>query len=470
MFTTRFEAWVRRHAQRLMSAVSRLPVTPNQITVVGTAITFLAAALVAMGQLRWGGLVLAIGGTFDILDGALARSTRRSYPYGAFLDSTLDRYSEGAMYIGLAAYFSTVGGPIGRWLIIGTAAALAGSFLVSYVRARAQSLGFTCETGIFARPERVVVTVAGLLFGGYVLYGVVFLLAILTNLTALQRIREVWLQGRAQRLARERVAQAVKGGQPVEPEAAPGGRSLRRCSRARPGPRPAAGAAAGRPPRARLSLRRRGRVGQIDRGSRAGGRPAVGGGSSPTPGLLGGRPHQAALDQRDPPAAGKAARVPRALAPGLPQLETRSGHAASRADRQRRSRARPGPERAPEDAGGAAPAPRDHAHDPQPQPLRGPAHGRFALPARVLPPRPGAGDRAPAAHEGRRPGAGSAAGRAGAWAPRVGGPGRGRRRRDRAAPRLDAPARGGFRRSGRRAPQRRGGAGCRANGLAAQRG
>jgi len=217
MFTTRFEAWVRRHAQRLMSAVSRLPVTPNQITVVGTAITFLAALLVAMGQLRWGGVVLAIGGTFDILDGALARSTRRSYPYGAFLDSTLDRYSEGAMYIGLGAYFSTVGGNLGRWLVIATAAALAGSFLVSYVRARAQSLGFTCETGLFARPERVVVTVVGLVFGGVVLYGVVFLLAILTNLTALQRIREVWLQGRAQRLAREREAKAVKGGQPVKP-------------------------------------------------------------------------------------------------------------------------------------------------------------------------------------------------------------------------------------------------------------
>jgi CDP-diacylglycerol--glycerol-3-phosphate 3-phosphatidyltransferase len=217
MFTTRFEAWVRRHAERLMSAISRLPVTPNQITVIGTAITFLAALLVAMGHLRWGGVVLAIGGTFDILDGALARSTRRSYPYGAFLDSTLDRYSEGAMYIGLAAYFSTIGGDIGRWLIIATAAALGGSFLVSYVRARAQSLGFTCETGIFARPERVVVTVVGLVLGGVVLYGVVFLLAILTNLTALQRIREVWLQGRAQRLALEREAKAVKGGQPAKP-------------------------------------------------------------------------------------------------------------------------------------------------------------------------------------------------------------------------------------------------------------
>ena len=75
------------------------------------------------------------------------------------------------------------------------------------MRARAQSLGFTCESGLFARPERVVVTVIGLIFGGVVLYGVVFLLAILTNLTALQRIREVWLQGRAQRLAIEREAE-----------------------------------------------------------------------------------------------------------------------------------------------------------------------------------------------------------------------------------------------------------------------
>ena len=213
MFTTRFEAWVRRHAEALMSALGRLPVTPNQITVIGTALTFVAAVLTAMGQLRWGGVVLAFAGTFDILDGALARSTRRGYPYGAFLDSTLDRYSEGAMYLGLVAYFVSAGGPLERWLVLATVAALAGSFLVSYVRARAQSLGFTCETGLFARPERVVAIVVGLIFGGVVLVAVVFLLAILTNLTALQRIREVWLQGRAQRLAREReAAQALRGG------------------------------------------------------------------------------------------------------------------------------------------------------------------------------------------------------------------------------------------------------------------
>src|SRR2546427_303162 len=140
--------------------------------------------------------------------GCADRRGLRRGAYGAFLDSTLDRYSEGAIYIGLAAYFAGTSGPLQRWLLLATVAALAGSFLVSYVRARAQSLGFTCESGIFARPERVVATVVGLIFGGAVLYIVVFMLAILTNLTALQRIHEVWLQGRAQRLERQREAAA----------------------------------------------------------------------------------------------------------------------------------------------------------------------------------------------------------------------------------------------------------------------
>jgi CDP-diacylglycerol--glycerol-3-phosphate 3-phosphatidyltransferase len=204
-----------------MSALGRVPLTPNQVTVVGLVLTFAAAILVAFGELRWAGVVLIVAGTCDILDGALARSTHSAYPYGAFLDSTLDRYSEGAIYIGLAAYFMSAGGLFQRWLVLATFAALAGSFLVSYVRARAQSLGFTCESGLFARPERLVVTVIGLVFsgvlGGWVLYGVVFLLAVLTNLTALQRIREVWLQGRAQRLAIERETKARRAAPPQTP-------------------------------------------------------------------------------------------------------------------------------------------------------------------------------------------------------------------------------------------------------------
>ena len=214
MFTARFQAWVRRNAQRLALFMGRLPITPNQVTVAGTIFTVMAAVLVGFGQLRWAGLVLVVSGTFDILDGALARATKRSYPYGAFLDSTFDRYSEGAVYVGLAYYFLTRGGPQARWEVLACMLALAGSFLVSYVRARAQSLGFKCDSGIFARPERVVVTVAALVIGDWrVLFGAVALLAVLTNFTATQRIVEVWGQARAQRRAREAAAKAPTRGE-----------------------------------------------------------------------------------------------------------------------------------------------------------------------------------------------------------------------------------------------------------------
>ena len=218
MFTTRFQAWVRRNAQRLARFVSRLPITPNQVTVAGTLFTFGAAVLVGFGHLVWAGIVLALSGTFDILDGALARASKRSYPYGAFLDSTFDRYSEGAIYIGLAVYFLNQGGRWMRWEVLGCMLALAGSFLVSYVRARAQSLGFKCDSGIFARPERVVATVAGLVLPiPGILPAVVGLLAVLTNFTAVQRILEVWGQARAQRRAREAAAKAPSRGETSRP-------------------------------------------------------------------------------------------------------------------------------------------------------------------------------------------------------------------------------------------------------------
>jgi len=211
MFTSRFQAWVRRNALRLAAAVARLPVTPNQVTVAGMLATFVAAALAGFGYLLGAALVLIFAGTFDILDGALARVTRRSYPYGAFLDSTTDRYSEGAVYLGIAAYFLTHPSSDLTMKVLGCMAALAGSYLVSYVRARAQSLGFKCDVGLFARPERVVATVIGLLFPMVLPY-VIYLLAILTNFTAVQRIHEVWRQGREQRPRRG--GAASRGGAP----------------------------------------------------------------------------------------------------------------------------------------------------------------------------------------------------------------------------------------------------------------
>jgi CDP-diacylglycerol---glycerol-3-phosphate 3-phosphatidyltransferase len=197
VFTTRFQQWVRRRAQAMAGWLAKLPITPNQITVAGMLVIVAAAALVAGGHLLAGGVVLAFGASFDIFDGALARVTRRSYPYGAFLDSTTDRYAEAAVYIGLAAYY--VGQPNPRPAVLGVLLALVGSMSVSYVRARAQSLGFKCDSGLFARPERIVATIVGLVFGGWVLFLVIWALALLTNLTALQRIVEVWRQARAQR-------------------------------------------------------------------------------------------------------------------------------------------------------------------------------------------------------------------------------------------------------------------------------
>jgi CDP-diacylglycerol--glycerol-3-phosphate 3-phosphatidyltransferase len=221
VFTTRFQAWVRRNALRLARLLARSPLTPNQITTVGMALTFVAAALAGFGRLLPAGIVLAFAGTFDILDGALARASKRSYPYGAVLDSTIDRYSEGAVYLGIAAFFLSQPGPWMRVEVLACMAALGGSFLVSYVRARAQSLGFTCDSGLFARPERVVLTVAGLVAAGLgfvpVLSIVVGLLAVATNFTALQRIYEVWAQARAQRRAREAAAKAPSRGETSRP-------------------------------------------------------------------------------------------------------------------------------------------------------------------------------------------------------------------------------------------------------------
>jgi CDP-diacylglycerol--glycerol-3-phosphate 3-phosphatidyltransferase len=211
VFTTRFQKWVRRNAQRLAKALAALPFTPNQVTVVGTLATFVAAGLAAFGHLLLAGVMLAVSGTFDILDGALARATNRSYLYGAFLDSTMDRYAEAAIYVGLTAYFVGHGGPWVRLQVLACMAALAGSFLVSYVRARAQSLGFKCDSGLFARPERVVATVVGLILGDPWLTIIIVGLAVLTNVTVLQRINEVWQQARVQRRAREAAPQPAPG-------------------------------------------------------------------------------------------------------------------------------------------------------------------------------------------------------------------------------------------------------------------
>ncbi|TMF48776.1 MAG: CDP-alcohol phosphatidyltransferase family protein, partial [Chloroflexi bacterium] len=149
MFTQKFQAWVRRWAERLVGVFRDSPITPNMLTLFGLVITAVGALLVAMGDLLVGGVVLAFAGLFDIFDGALARASGKVYRYGAFLDSTVDRYSEGVVYLGILIYFLDQHDGLRPIIVL---IALAGSFLVSYVRARGQSLGFTCDVGILARP------------------------------------------------------------------------------------------------------------------------------------------------------------------------------------------------------------------------------------------------------------------------------------------------------------------------------
>jgi CDP-diacylglycerol--glycerol-3-phosphate 3-phosphatidyltransferase len=174
-------------------ALRALRLTPNRLTVVGLLICAASAVLVALGYLIPGGVLLLLASVFDILDGALARVTGAEYRYGAFLDSTTDRYAEAFTYIALLYYFLFgVHRTLEPMLVI---FALTGSLLVSYVRARAQSLGFDAEGGLLQRPERVVITVIGLIVMPLLVWAL-WIVAVLANVTAIQRIWEVWQQSR----------------------------------------------------------------------------------------------------------------------------------------------------------------------------------------------------------------------------------------------------------------------------------
>jgi len=193
VFTDRFQEWVRAAARRLVSQLHLLRVTPNALTFLGLAICAGSAVLIALGFLIAGGIVLLLASGFDILDGALARVTGRVQRYGAFLDSTTDRYAECFTYIALLYYFLLHTHTTVEPMLV--TLALTGSLLVSYVRARAQSLGFAADGGLLARPERVVITVIGLVLTP-TLYWALWVLAVLTNVTAVQRIWIVWQQAR----------------------------------------------------------------------------------------------------------------------------------------------------------------------------------------------------------------------------------------------------------------------------------
>ena len=134
------------------------------LTVFGFLLTIVAALLVGMGHLLGGGIMVLVSGLFDILDGALARAANKVTKFGGILDSTLDRLSEGALFVALLIFYAGQG--ILPLIIVGVA--LVGSFGISYVRARAEGAGLKCEVGILTRTERVIILAVGLLLGSWI--------------------------------------------------------------------------------------------------------------------------------------------------------------------------------------------------------------------------------------------------------------------------------------------------------------
>jgi CDP-diacylglycerol--glycerol-3-phosphate 3-phosphatidyltransferase len=190
-----YTSGARRFATRSISGLARTRVTPNALTVCGVLLCAAASVLVLFEHVHeltfyWlAALVFVAGSVLDILDGALARAGGKTTPFGSFLDSTTDRVSEGFMLGAIAYVFARHGHPI---FVAVTVAAVAGSFLVSYTRARAEALGLRGDVGIGSRAERVVVITAGLVLAPWgVLPWAIAVLAATAWITVVQRVLHV---------------------------------------------------------------------------------------------------------------------------------------------------------------------------------------------------------------------------------------------------------------------------------------
>jgi CDP-diacylglycerol--glycerol-3-phosphate 3-phosphatidyltransferase len=194
MFGPRLQQNARRLAEMVVRPLAAIGMTPNMATVLGLVLNGIAAAIIASGNLRLGGLTLLFAGLFDMVDGALARVRNLKTTFGAFFDSTLDRYAEGLVLLGVILFALSLHDATQRTELIALAylAALS-SLLVSYARARAEGLGLSLKSGLMARPERVLLLSLGLLIGGTeVLLWTVGILAVTSTFTAAQRIFAVW--------------------------------------------------------------------------------------------------------------------------------------------------------------------------------------------------------------------------------------------------------------------------------------
>ncbi|MBI4460841.1 MAG: CDP-alcohol phosphatidyltransferase family protein [Acidobacteria bacterium] len=174
---------------RVVRFLSLTKIHPNVLTALGLAINSVAAILFGGGQFFAAGLVVLGAGLFDMVDGRVARVTNQVTPFGAFFDSVVDRYSDMALYMGLLVYYAR----LERFFyVVLVALVMAGSVMVSYTRARAESLIPTCKVGFLERPERVVLIIIGALFNR--MAPVLWIIAVLSNITVIHRMIYTWQQ------------------------------------------------------------------------------------------------------------------------------------------------------------------------------------------------------------------------------------------------------------------------------------
>jgi phosphatidylglycerophosphate synthase len=188
LISERIGVWARARLLVIGSFLGGLGLTPNALTIIGLALNCGVAAIIAAGYPRTGGLLLLFSSGFDMLDGAVARATGKGSRFGGFFDSTVDRYSEIVVYVGLVAYLvDTDDWKQGAVLSL---LAATGALMISYTRARAEAAGWKASVGLLARPERVVILSAGLLLNHPI--WALWILAIGTHLTAVTRMFHVW--------------------------------------------------------------------------------------------------------------------------------------------------------------------------------------------------------------------------------------------------------------------------------------
>ena len=190
-FTDLMRIWFKGVLDPIGAFLNRLGLMPNTVTLIGVAGSFVAAIFLARGNFLVGGLLTLAMGPIDALDGTMARLRGEPTDFGAFVDSVTDRYSELLIFGGLLFYFVRQGDAVSATAVF---AAAVGSVLVSYVKARAESLGFGAKLGLLTRMERYIVIVPSLVLG-FPRIGI-WIIAVLANLTALQRILNVRRQAR----------------------------------------------------------------------------------------------------------------------------------------------------------------------------------------------------------------------------------------------------------------------------------